>query len=263
MRKFNKKLASLLLGAVTAVAMLVMPAMAADSSVTYAGGAEKFVFLPGSQDSETDLFDNFKNVMPGDTLTQKITVTNPKNNKFRAKIYLRSLGGIEEEEFLKQMSLKVTEAEDTKLFEAPSNETGDLTEYTLLGTLSPGAEVTLQVELTVPIEMGNEFQEKAGKIQWEFAVEELPLKDDDNESGGGGGGRKPTNPTEAISDPPVPAGAGEEFPTISIGDLDIPLAVIPKLGDMGIGAYVIGLVLLLAVAGGALYMRKRFSSKEQ
>lgn len=262
MRKFNKKLTSLLLGAVTAVAMMVMPAFAADASVTYEGGAEKFVFLPGSSYSETDLFDNFKNVMPGDTLTQKITVKNPKTNKFKARIYLRSVGGIEEEEFLKQMNLKVTQVEDKELFEAPSNETAGLTEWTLLGTISPGAEVELNVELEVPITMGNEFQEKVGKIEWQFKVEEIPI----NTGGGGsngGGSKNPTKPTEVITDPSVPAGPGEEIPTISIGDLDIPLTGIPKLGDMGIGVYVIGLVLLLAVAGAALYMRKRFSSKEQ
>ena len=64
MRKFNKKLTSLLLGAVTAVAMMVMPAFAAESSVSYDGDAKKFVFVP----KNTDLFGNFKNVMPGDTL---------------------------------------------------------------------------------------------------------------------------------------------------------------------------------------------------
>lgn len=260
MRKFNKKLTSLLLGAAAAVAMMVMPAFAAESSVSYDGDAKKFVFVP----KNTDLFGNFKNVMPGDTLTQEITVKNPKSNKFQAKIYLRSEGGIEGEEFLKQLKLTVTAPADTKLFEAAADETADLTENTLLGTLSPGAEVKLSVQLEVPIEMDNKYMEKTGKVQWVFAVEEIPLKDDDDEPGGGGGGsRTPTNPTEVITDSGVPAGAGDNFPTISIGDLDIPLMALPKLGDMGIGAYVIGLVLLLAVAGGALYMRKRFSSKEQ
>ena len=54
------------------------------ASVSYEGGAEKFVFVP----ENSDLFENFKGVMPGDVLEQKITV---KNNTDKAvRIYLRA-----------------------------------------------------------------------------------------------------------------------------------------------------------------------------
>lgn len=260
-RNIAKQSFSLLL-ALMLMMGLTTTAFAADSSVTYEGGAEKFVFLPGSEHSGTDLFDNFKNVMPGDTLTQKIKVSNPKSHRYRTRIYLRSVGDIEGEEFLKQMTLKVTQEKDTDLFEAPSNETDGLTEWTLLGTLNPGADLDLNVELTVPIEMGNDFQNKLGKIEWQFRVEEIPISSGGggDSDGGGGGGRR--TPTEAITDPSVPL-ASPEIPTVSIGDNETPLVALPKLGDMGIGVYIIGLVLLLGVAGGALYARKRIGSKEQ
>ena len=60
---------------------------AADGKVTYSGNAGNFVFEPGSEHSLTDLFPNFKGVMPGDTLTQKITVKNDADNKVKVKIY--------------------------------------------------------------------------------------------------------------------------------------------------------------------------------
>ena len=56
--------------------ILVAPASALRSSVYFLGQAEKFVFHPGSDWSDTDLFDGFKNAMPGDKLTESISVRN-------------------------------------------------------------------------------------------------------------------------------------------------------------------------------------------
>ena len=77
--------------AVSLLALLMLlsgVAALAAASVTYEGGAEKFVFLPGSAYSSSDLFENFKDVLPGDELTQKITVKNDTSGKVR--IYMRA-----------------------------------------------------------------------------------------------------------------------------------------------------------------------------
>ena len=156
---------------------------AADGKITYSGNAGNFVFEPGSEHSLTDLFPNFKGVMPGDTLTQKITVKNDADNKVKVKIYIRSLGAHEDSlEFLSQLGLKVKKSSDNDMaymFDAAANETAQLTDWVCLGTLYSGGEVNLDVTLNVSVELPNEYQNKIGYLDWEFMIEEFPVEPDD------------------------------------------------------------------------------------
>ena len=161
----------------------IIPVYAADGKVTYSGNAGSFVFEPGSEHSLTDLFPNFKGVMPGDTLTQKITVKNNADNKVKVKIYMRSLGAHEDSaEFLSQLGLKVAKSEENKMaymFDAAANETAQLIDWVCLGTLYSGGEVNLDVTLNVPTSLDNEYQSKIGYLDWEFMIEEFPIEEGD------------------------------------------------------------------------------------
>lgn len=158
--------------------------LAADSDVTYSGSAENFIFAPGSRYSPTDLFPNFKDVMPGDVITQHITVRNKVTNRVKVKIYLRALGAhADSQEFLSQMNLTVWDESDTVMFDAAANQTAGLTEWTCLGTLYSGGEADLSVVLEVPVSMDNRFQEAVGYLDWEFLVEEFPIEDSDPKTG--------------------------------------------------------------------------------
>ena len=149
------------------VACLLGGSALAAASVSYEGGAEKFVFLPGS-----DLFENFKNVLPGDVLTQTITVRNDKDMQVR--IYLRAEPVNQaSEEFLRQLTLTVT-CKDKEIFDAAASETAQLTKATLLGTFRKNGSTDLTVTLSVPADMGNEYMSAIGFVPWTFIAEEIP-----------------------------------------------------------------------------------------
>ena len=155
--------------------LLSTTALATDGSVVYEGGAEKFVFLPDSEYRDSDLFDNFKNVMPGDVLEQIVHVKNGTNKQVR--IYMRAEGAsAADQDFLNQLQLSVT-CKDSDIFDAQADEKAQLTKNILLGTFKKDGETDLVVTLTVPMDLGSEYMNRVGIVPWTFMVEEIAEED--------------------------------------------------------------------------------------
>lgn len=189
MKKSWKAISSLLL-ALAMVMGISVTAAAADSSVTFLGQAEGFEFKPGSTYTSTDLFDGFKGVMPGDKLTEEISVTNQADDCDYIKLYMRAEAHDEESnplspnvaasgetvatmsDFLAQLHMKVYN-EGTLIFDASPDQTDGLTENVLLGTFRKGDFTTLTVELDVPTSLGNDFAYFVGEVDWVFTTEGL------------------------------------------------------------------------------------------
>jgi len=164
---------------------LTPEALAAGSGVRFENG-RVIAFRPGSLYTDTDLFGGFKGVMPGDVRTERIEVENRATDCDYIKVYLRALphgadNPLSEavaqtetvesmRDFLSQLSMTVWNG-TTKIFEASPDQTDGLAENVYLGTLQRNESLSLDVELRVPVEMGNEYQNRAGEVDWVFVVE--------------------------------------------------------------------------------------------
>ena len=167
---------------------IALPTFAEDGTVTYTGGGN-FTFGPGTDMSATQLFPDLEGVMPGDTLTQKVTITNQSGKTDVVKFYLRAEAhddssnpletGVKNtetvasmEDFLSQLSMTVKNGDET-IFEASPEKTDGLTDNVYLGTLKKGESIDLIVTLSVPADLGNEYANRSGEVDWVFTVEEL------------------------------------------------------------------------------------------
>ena len=180
-----KKIISMLISLLVVTAMtcgLSICAYAA-GTVTYSADSSKFIFEPGSSHSPTDLFTEYKGLMPGDSVRQDITVKNDSSYGVKVKLYVRSHGAHEDSvDFLSKLHLTIAESENNEMaymFDAAADQTGGMTDWVYLGTLYSGGEVNLILNLDIPIELGNEYQDAIGYIDWEFKAEELPIDPDD------------------------------------------------------------------------------------
>lgn len=222
MKKFFRMTALVLV----ACLMLASVSVIADTLpiVDFTGSEDEFVFTPES----TDIFTNFKGVMPGDSLTQQVIVRN--SSDMDVNIYMRAEAvDAVDAEFLSYFTLTVLNG-DSPIFDAPANEQDGLAENVLLGELSSGSELTLDILLQASLLLGDEFQNYSGRIIWVFTIDEIPTE------------TPPPSDTPAPTETPTPP-VTQEPPT------DEPTT--PPSPPTGGNSYVlIGLVLM--VIGGAI-----------
>jgi len=151
-----------------------------DGEIIYTDGIDKFIFITDSEYHDTDQFHNFKTVMPGDVIDQRILLRNDITNNCKIKVYMRSHGAhASSEDFLEQLKMKIVKDTDTVMFDASAAEAGQLTDWVYLGTLYSGGECELIVTLEVPVTLGNEYANQVGYLDWEFGVSEFPVEDTD------------------------------------------------------------------------------------
>ena len=166
-------------------------------TVTYYDGSDgtnaHFTFTHTGKGSDTNLFPNFSDCMPGDSLPQTIRVqADSKNGAQGAKIYLRAEidgdasakegSAITYNDVLDHISMTVSKNgvvlasnKTAKLFSQLDASEG-LKSNVFIAEVSPKTDpVDLDVTIEVDPAMGNAFQEAAAHIAFVFSVEDNEL----------------------------------------------------------------------------------------
>jgi len=190
------------------VSMMIVPAFAADSTITYYGQEKGFGFEPGSGYTDTDLFDSFKELWPGDSVVEKITFTNESSDTHYVNLYIKAMphaegsndltydeayenadgndqadvDGERDEtveamnDFLAQLKLTVWNGANI-IFEASPDQSAQMTDWVLLGSFYEGETAELTAQLDIPITLDSTYMNRVGEVDWMFKVELMNLPD--------------------------------------------------------------------------------------
>lgn len=149
-----------------------------ETSVTFLSPIRKFDI----ELSRTDLFHNFKNLLPGSARTQKISIKN--RYKEPVEIHLVSMdvdknSGIDnslvKDLLFKYVKVKVEDRNGQTIYQGAIKGKGecDIT----LGTYVSGQSRDLKVSLQVSPEMSKEYSNLMGQVKWAFAAVETEVEE--------------------------------------------------------------------------------------
>ena len=283
MKNIFKKFSALLMAAVMVMSLMTM-AQAADSTIVIKGKNNKensVEWLNYDGFVEGDLFENFKEIMPGDVLTQTVFITNEWRSWDYIRLYIDGLLHDEEgnpisaavleeltaderrdmeteleymHDFLAQLTLTVENGGKVIYEGAPCNlEDGFEGSPVYLGRVNYGKTVQLDITLEVPATLGNEYANRIGEVDWVFTYSGKDVPKDDPE--------EPEVPVDPVDPPEVP-----DEPLVPVDPPEVPSEPvdpnIPQTGDMtNVMPYVILLVIGFAGLILPLFKRKKDSQR--
>lgn len=154
----------------------------------------------------------------------------------------------------------------------PSSEPS--TEPSTNPSSEPGTEPTTNPSSETETESGSDSSTEpetgeTGNTEPESSSEQVqPTSPGSNNNNSGGSGDRDRGHTTEILDNEIPLASflTPEPELITIEDDPVPLGALPslpKMGDMGTGAYGAGIMISLLLGGGALFCRKKYAKGEE
>ena len=165
--------------ALLATVLLAAPARAAegDPSITY--DAAENVLTVGGGSGSTDLFAAFKGVVPGDTLTQDVTV-DLRNVSAPTRLYVRADTSRVDQATIDALAQGVTLSVAVDAAEGVTAPTDSGTPFDVLASedgvlvaeVTASVATTMHLTLEVDTSVGNEVADLSAHVPWVITVEE-------------------------------------------------------------------------------------------
>ena len=157
--------------------------------ISFHGQSEGFYFCPESG----DLFENFKNMIPGETISQKIRIINESREEVEMFLWAENTnektdrGNYVNEFLVKYSQLTVNDSEGNLLYEGGLTSEDSCKRLNVnLGDFLPGEEKTLFLTLQVLPEAGNEFSMLKSNVDWGIGAGGIETRIPDTSDRNGG-----------------------------------------------------------------------------
>lgn len=221
----SRKILSILMMLALFMQMSIGVFAAGESNVTFDGEAKDFIFLNGN----TELFDNFKNLMPGETRSQTITLKNDDYEQM--KFYLSAK--VSEEMGAGGIVFEITLKKDGKEFYKgkigglESFGEGYMADDFLLESLPKGGTADIDLEIYVDGDsMDNSYQNTEGVVNFIFSVSrdenanqtEAPSTEKPSGKNPGGNNGNSGNQNSNTGNQNGGSGSGSANKTVKTGD---------------------------------------------
>ena len=137
----------------------------AEFAIEFRGGAEGLVRMVDGKDGEDDFFQNWRNLMPGDTVTGKFKVTDKYN--LDVEIFF-STESDADDELISTLTLTITDEDGNVVFNGPMSTVID--NPVSLGKFVNGSEKVYDFTVSVPTWLQNRFSLLNTHTKWIFDV---------------------------------------------------------------------------------------------
>lgn len=146
-------------------------------TLAYTADGEPTVLYDGRERSLTvlntegsDLFTNMKDLMPGDSRVQEVSLQ-AKNLTGTVSIWLKADCDAETAQALEELTLSVY-ADGKLISSGPAGSSENLSSGVELYSFTSDKTVPLRIELDVPVQVGNELAGAQEHLQWTFTVQD-------------------------------------------------------------------------------------------
>ena len=178
-------------------------------TVEFNGKAHKLLAVPG------DFFTNLGTAMPGDVLTDTITLSNTTDDPAEL-LFRTSVKGRSEEKRAMLKDVKLTVAMGNEILYRGNLESTGLEKNRSLGRFASGQTGNMKFRLEIPTEWDNRMAQKSADVTWIFTVNEK-VKEVVPDTEETSGKKEDSGRTTAAKD-----GEGRKTAHVKTGDLSRP-----------------------------------------